>query len=220
MLNQQASIRPQTTYDDFATTSNNLPPPLKQVDYPHVKYWTAKEWNNRDGRKSGETTIASLNVEPGTKSYKHGHPYLQLEDGSIISDETMTKVGQKTRRVLLSLLAKGVAPISWGKIMAGPEDYYFSEMLKIAEFNFFQFCDDNWKLRQYITQTYPSFKNNHHPEGAKAKKKQAVHISVAGSERSVVHVADSVPASSNTSTMPTLASVSFILFYTIRSNSP
>ncbi|KAG6839739.1 hypothetical protein C0991_012135 [Blastosporella zonata] len=77
----------------------------------------------------------------------------------------------------------------------GAANYYYCEMLKNEEFRFFCYCENNWKLKHYITQTYPSFKNNHHPEGTAAKKKSGTKSAPKPSSR----LSSPAPPSSGTS---------------------
>ena len=73
----------------------------------------------------------------------------------------MVKVGQKARRLWQALNTAGLAPTSWGKASKVAYTYFNGEMLNEPEFEFFRYCEGNWKITRWATKAYASWKHNH-----------------------------------------------------------
>jgi hypothetical protein len=89
------------------------------------------------------------------------HPYLETIDGAPIPRDILVKVGQKARRLWQALNTASMAPSSWGKASEVAYTYFHSEMLNEPEFEFFRYCEGNWKITRWATKAYASWKHNH-----------------------------------------------------------
>ena len=89
------------------------------------------------------------------------YPYLENADGSPIPQETIVKVGQKARRLWQGMNTAGLAPPSWGKASEKAYKYFNSEMLNEPRFEFFRYCEGNWKITRWATRAYASWARNH-----------------------------------------------------------
>jgi len=65
------------------------------------------------------------------------------------------------RRIWQGLIANGLAPSSWGKASKIAYRYFNSEMLNEPKFEFFRYCESNWKMKQWATKAYASWVYNH-----------------------------------------------------------
>ena len=82
-----------------------------------------------------------------------------------IPREILVKVGQKARRLWQALNTAGLAPSSWGKASEVAYNYFNCEMLNEPAFEFFRYCEGNWKLTRWATKAYASWKHNHLKSG-------------------------------------------------------
>jgi hypothetical protein len=115
---------------------------------------------------TGETDgLATLQKKPGRRPKSDidddRHPYLENMDGSVIQREILGKVGQKARRLWHAMNDVNLAPTSWGKASEVAYEYFNSGMLNEPGFEFFRYCDDNWKLMRWATKAYASWARNH-----------------------------------------------------------
>ena len=131
-----------------------------------MRFWTAKSFEAYCGNLAGETDgLATQQRKPGrskkSESNQNRHQYLENMDGSAVPREILVKVGQRARRLWQSLNTAGVAPSSWGKASEHVYKYFNSEMLSDPEFQFFRYCDGNWKLMRWAAKAYSSWTHNH-----------------------------------------------------------
>lgn len=96
-----------------------------------------------------------------SESGEDRHPYLESIEGSAIPREVLVKVGQKARRLWQSMNANGLAPSSWGKASESAYIYFICEMLNEPDFEFFRYCEGNWKITRWATKAYASWAHNH-----------------------------------------------------------
>jgi len=148
----------------------DLPPPLDPKDYPMVRFWTAKSFETYCNNLTGETDgLATQQKRRGRRrksdSSEDRHPYLESIDGSPVLREVLVKVGQKARRLWQSMNGAGIAPSSWGKASENAYLYFVGEMLNVPEFEFFRFCEGNWKITRWATKAYASWTYNHFNSG-------------------------------------------------------
>lgn len=147
--------------------SSKLPPPLlDRKDYPRVRFWTAKSFDAHLDNATGETDgLATHQRRPGRRPKSEidedRHPYLENMDGSIVPREIVAKVGQKARRLWHSMKAVNMAPPSWGKASEDAYEYFNSGMLNEPGFEFFRYCENNWKLMRWSAKAYASWAHNH-----------------------------------------------------------
>lgn len=146
--------------------SRDIPPPLDPKEYPNVRFWTAKSfrayWYNLTGETDG---MAIKKKQCGRRrrddDAEDSYLYLENMNGTQVSWDVISKIGQKARRIWFTLKDVGMAPLSWGRANDPAELYFNSEMLNAPELEFFRYCEGNWKLARWATRAYPSFAKNH-----------------------------------------------------------
>lgn len=148
------------------TVCKDPPPPLDPKNYRDIQFWTAKSFENHFRDLVGETDgLATKQKRRGRRRKssegKDRHPYLETVDGMPVPREVLVKVGQKARRLWQALNTGGLAPSSWGKASEVAYKYFHGEMLNEPEFEFFRYCEGNWKLARWATKAYASWKHNH-----------------------------------------------------------
>ena len=106
-----------------------------------------------------------------SESNEDRHPYLENKDGSAVPRDVLVRVGQKAWRLWQSLNASGLAPPSWGKASEGAYIHFNSEMLSVPEFEFFRYCEGNWKITRWATKAYASWAYNYVKSGEAGDRK-------------------------------------------------
>ena len=168
------------TFSNSLPAGKDMPPPLDPKNYPDVQFWTAKSFERFSGNLVGETDgLATRQKKHGRRRRssegKDRHPYLETMDGGQISREMLIKVGQKARRLWQALSTAGLAPSSWGKASEVAYTYFNSEMLNEPEFEFFRYCEGNWKITRWTTKAYASWKCNHLQVGSNEADNRKTH---------------------------------------------
>jgi hypothetical protein len=124
--------------------------PLKQKDYPHVKYWLATSWTDSKAEKD----IFTPSPKPEKK--KNG-TFWFLEDasGAPLSDEQCTAITKRARQIFLQLNTSGAGAAKWGDIGNVGQDYYRCQMYSF--FPDLRLCELDWKVNRLATETYSSW---------------------------------------------------------------
>ncbi|KAM6494874.1 hypothetical protein JOM56_009497 [Amanita muscaria] len=158
------------------------PPALEHANYPNVRFWTHKLYTREKRRIAGETDgLATSKKKPGRKKFNSDddtpttdsatHPYLQNEDGSLVSPEQLGVMSQKARRIWIAFKKEGEAPTTWGQISTDLHDYYVQEMVSDPKFLFLRYCDDGeWKLLEWTRKSYSSWTLSNGLREKKSKK--------------------------------------------------
>ena len=159
-------------------TFKDIPPPLDPKDYPNVHFWTAKAFEAYSTNLTGETDGLAIQQRRRGRRRKDEdnedrYPYLENMDGTPVPWEVIVKIGQKARRVWHTLHDVEQAPPSWGKASETAYHYFSSEMLNVPEFEFFRYCEGNWKVMRWATKAYASWAHNY------LKPKEAVDTKAA-----------------------------------------
>ncbi|KIY44278.1 hypothetical protein FISHEDRAFT_78184 [Fistulina hepatica ATCC 64428] len=138
--------------------SEGLPPALLSsnghvslicANYPHIHFWTCKDWQDSPDSK---VAAATLNIDAGTSSNSTDSaslpiPWVEDLDGSIISGH------------LAYLHLKGLAPEKWKQI-SSEGILYFNQQITI-QCPELSYCDNFWKARELCTLNYPSWAKTH-----------------------------------------------------------
>ena len=185
----------QTPATNFAVTSSKQtwthlpsakdpPSPLNQDNFNNVKFWTKSSWNAYKWLQKGAT---NGNIKKGKK---HGWPeketpdndcdslepntmhiYLEKEDGIPVSKVLITQQGQKMHSLWATLRKHGLAPTVWSDADSFAVKFLDSAMLNDPRFHYLGLCNDNWKLKYWISKNYPSWVWNHLSDTAILKLK-------------------------------------------------
>jgi hypothetical protein len=150
------------------------PSPLNQDDFDDVKFWTKSSWNAYERAQKGAT---NGNTEKGKKRGRPeketpdddcdslepntAHIYLEKEDGIPVSKALITQQGQKMRSLWATLRKHGLAPTVWSEADSFAVRFVDSAILNDPRFHYLQLCNDNWKLKYWISKNYPSWVRNH-----------------------------------------------------------
>lgn len=136
--------------------------PLKQADYPNVKFWYRQDWFNHVKDSGNSTDIAAAFVRGKTlisKGINKNAKYIETEDGQPIDGYRLRDIRAHARAVWEGFRAVHRAPLSWGKADAEISRLYRHEMC--SKFPEFRLCDNDWKADLLATTDYPSWYNNH-----------------------------------------------------------
>ncbi|KAI0277095.1 hypothetical protein BC826DRAFT_1113951 [Russula brevipes] len=153
--------------------SKDPPAPLNQTDFNNVKFWSKHSWNTYEraqkgatdgnakkvkkrGRPEKETPDDDDSLEPNTT-----HIYLETEDGVPVSKAMVTRQGQRMRRLWATLNKHGLAPRAWNDADSFAVRFIDLAMLNDDRFHYLRLCEDNWKLKHWISKNYPSWARNH-----------------------------------------------------------
>ncbi|KAM6489219.1 hypothetical protein JOM56_015389 [Amanita muscaria] len=157
------------------------PPALEHDNYPNIRFWTHKLYTKEKRRIAGETDgLATSKKKPGRKKFNSEgdalteaatHPYLQNEDGSLVSPEQLGVMSQKARRIWIAFKKTGEAPATWGQISTDLHDYYVREMVSDPRYIFLRYCNDGeWKLLEWTRKSYSSWTLSNGLREKKSKK--------------------------------------------------
>jgi len=138
--------------------------PLRRAEYPKVKFWTEKAFNEARNQGAGETNgLATEKRRPGRPrkssdlddELPSSYPWLETANGERLSSDTLTDISRKLRRLFESLVVANLAPTAWGSASEAAHDFIHLEMGHA--FDIFRFCEGGWKLHKYITTKYSGF---------------------------------------------------------------
>jgi hypothetical protein len=165
--------------------SKDPPAPLNQTDFHNVKFWSKHSWNTYERAQRGATDGNAKKVKKRGRPEKETpdddgdsiepnttHVYLETEDGVPVSKAMVTRQGQRMRRLWATLSKHGLAPMVWNDADSFAVRFIDSAMLNDDKFHYLRLCEDNWKLKHWISKNYPSWVRNHlvSDRDAKAKK--------------------------------------------------
>jgi hypothetical protein len=194
-INNKLISTPATQFPQATGSSNQSwthlpptkdpPPPLNRNDFDGVKFWSKSHWNIYDraqkgatngnakkARKSGRPEKETPDDDGDSLEPNTTHIYLETEEGIPVSKALVTKQGQKIRSLWATLSKYGHAPMIWSEADSHTVRFIDSAMLNEPSFHYLRLCDDNWKLRHWISKNYLSWVKNHllPNRDAKAKK--------------------------------------------------
>ena len=155
-------------------TMKDPPSPLNQDDFDDVKFWTKSSWNAyeraqkgatngnaKKGKKRGRPEKETPDDDCDSLEPNTAHIYLEKEDGIPVSKALITQQGQKMRSLWATLRKHGLAPTVWSKADSFTVRFVDSAILNDPRFHYLQLCNDNWKLKYWISKNYPSWVRNH-----------------------------------------------------------
>jgi hypothetical protein len=159
-----------------------LPVSLLHQDYPNVRYWMEKAYDEYLKAEDGDTDgLATRKAKRGRPSKSDEddddkHPYLEDHEGIPVNRQRLSKFGDRARKVFNTLKHASVAPPSWGHLGLNAYEYFKNEMM--FEFQEFRLCDGAWKLDRWAARAYASWRQNiRRQEGDRMKKKRKLSSS-------------------------------------------
>ena len=130
------------------------PTPLSRNDYPHVKFWTRKEWA---GYTSNE--IATTDRPRGKVRSSQGinvtMQYVEGENGEPVDGHVATEIRRYARSIWVHIANTYGAPQKWGDAGVKVSQIYRQHMC--TRFPILQFCELDWKADLIATDNYPSW---------------------------------------------------------------
>jgi hypothetical protein len=109
-------------------------------------------------------------LEPNT-----AHIYLEIEDGIPISKALVMQQGQKMHSLWATLSKHGLASMVWSEADSLVVRFVDLAVLNNPRFHYLQLCNNNWKLKHWISKNHPSWVRNHLvPDSAVKVKREAL----------------------------------------------
>lgn len=139
------------------------PPQLKQKDFPHVKHWTPRDFGaRRKGVKEEDEDSLDIHgatsgssTESSKQSGKKGSTsscFMEDEEGEAIPKHTRDAARSKAKGFWIEILAKGIAPPSYGKAGINMKNEYITLMENA--FPWLRYCENHWKSEQIWRNGY------------------------------------------------------------------
>ncbi|GLB43660.1 hypothetical protein LshimejAT787_1401720 [Lyophyllum shimeji] len=143
-------------------TFRSDPPPLNEADYPLLRFWHEKTFNEfaklDDGDTDGLAVKKPKRGRPAIDDDDDKHPYLETKNGTRVDRLRLRTIGDWTRQHFNSFHDANAAPATWGQISHQAYKYFRIEML--TEFEEFRYCDSDWKLKLWASRKYTSWMQN------------------------------------------------------------
>jgi hypothetical protein len=173
-LNSPQAVHSSSHSRSHLPPTKDLPSPFNQTDFGHVKFWTKSSWNVYERGKRGATNGNARKAKKRGRPEKETpdddgdtlepntmHIYLETEDGVPVSKALVTQQGQKLRSLWATLSKHDLAPKRWREADSLAVMFVDSAVLNDARFRYLRLCDNNWKLKYWISKNYPSWVRNH-----------------------------------------------------------
>jgi hypothetical protein len=153
---------------------------LERHDYPHVKFWTRKEW---EAEKENDGSMQVNQAAPcrGKTRMANGEnvalKFVEDQHGNSVDGIRVGKIREFARTVWTHLRDFGQAPPTWKQGSHLVQTYYRSQMY--TNFPELRLCDSHWKVDQIATSSYSGWYRTHGTrtnDGLKAKKEPEVEI--------------------------------------------
>jgi hypothetical protein len=164
---------------DPCNTGSTTPslPPLSHSDFPNIKFWTKKEWDNQKSRLKDASGNKGKGPESSSKGLNTTAIYLENEDGTTISGSMVGQIRSAARAVWIELFDRRKAPSSWGKASLEARNLYHSELER--RWGFLRCCDNHWKADALATAHYSQWYLAHKAKMANVKAAEQGELSEA-----------------------------------------
>jgi len=159
-----------------ATSTSDLP--LRQSDFPHVKFWHKRDWTAFQKDTKGLSSFGHRGAERGKVRASQGENVTMLfvedQDGKSIDGHRATEIRRIARSIWAELAKKGRAPKSWCKADMSTAQEYNREMRRF--FPELGFCEFDWKAEQIAIENYPSWYQHHSKDKEKSVKRESADV--------------------------------------------
>ncbi|KAG1762074.1 hypothetical protein EDD22DRAFT_1029275 [Suillus occidentalis] len=163
---------------------------LDQKDYPSVKSWTKKEWQDQNPKTTSAVPGSSGSSSRGSGCMVQGInvacTYLQDEQGVPVSAQRAKTIRNLMLSSFRQLDTQGLAPDSIGQASLQVLHWLIHTLHKHC-FEF-HLCTDNWKVMKIMTDNYSQWFNYH------VKKRTGKCIKAEHGESSPDHSEDTLPS--------------------------
>ncbi|KAF5386845.1 hypothetical protein D9615_001882 [Tricholomella constricta] len=141
------------------TTSSSPKVTYLQDDYPLVKFWHEKDWNqHKRSKKSDDAGIHQRSSKGKSRDHNASRntlAYIQDKLGVVVTEKQASDLCTRARSIWEYLATVGMAPKSWGKASAPAVKYYLDNMYH--DNDDLQLCEGNWKVCRLATDIYPGW---------------------------------------------------------------
>jgi hypothetical protein len=145
--------------------AKDLPSPLHHNDFDGVRFWTKSSWNTHERAQKGATNGNARKVKKRGRPEKETldnncdslepnttHVYLETKDGVPVSKALVTQQGQKMCSLWATLDKHGLVLTIWSEADSLALMFVDSAILNDHRFRYLRLCDDNWKLKYWISK--------------------------------------------------------------------
>lgn len=141
---------------------------LDKGNYPRVTFWTRNSFKHFLKDNAGDTNAMATKkpkrgrptaIDSDNEEDNDWHIYLTNDMGECLNRSRLHKIGYKAKCIWQALKKEHMAPKTWKKINEQVCEYYKAEMC--SEFIEFRYADNDWKLEEWTTRNYVSWKRNH-----------------------------------------------------------
>ena len=132
---------------------------LVRSNYPHIKFWTRKEWFENVATNEDVTTLAE-NPRRGRVRASQGinvtMGYVEKEDGEVVDGHVASGICKCARSIWVHIATTETGPpAKWGDAGIKHNEAYHTQMYQ--RFPMLQLCESDWKVDQIATDNYPSW---------------------------------------------------------------
>ena len=118
------------------------PTPLDQKDFPNVRFWSLKEWNDyKATRQRNNETLSKL-------------AFITTNSGEPVGNGYLEKMSEMARSLFNDLHTRGLAPPTWKAKSKTVSDFFVNNIaLKFPEL---RWCEGgSWKAEAFAVTRYP-----------------------------------------------------------------
>ncbi|KAF5387112.1 hypothetical protein D9615_001866 [Tricholomella constricta] len=142
-----------------AATSSSPKVTYLQDDYPLVKFWHEKDWNqHKRSKKNDDAGIHQRSSKGRSRDHdasRNTLAYIQDKLGVVVTEKQASDLCTRARSIWEYLATVGMAPKSWGKASAPAVAYYLDNMY--YDNDNLRLCEGNWKVGRLATDIYPGW---------------------------------------------------------------
>lgn len=139
---------------------DKYPDELNQRDYPMVNFWRLQDWKDSEAREElAERKSNPKGAVQASKGINVATLYIEDEDGNPITGYQATEMRSVAYHIFQELVARKIAPLTWGIIRGPASKYYHREMN--AAFPILGLCTNRWKGDKLASKIYSSWYGTH-----------------------------------------------------------
>ena len=124
--------------------------PLKQSNYPKVKFWHRRNWTAFQNRVQDELRMVVRGRSRSSKGINVMMLYVESEDGVPVDGDMAKHIREKAKSFWYGLADN--APVRWGQATLQVKSDYCRQMVKW--FPDLRLCSSDWKATNIATDFY------------------------------------------------------------------
>ena len=116
--------------------------PLERKDFPNVRFWALKEWNDyKATRQRSSEAISKL-------------AFITTSSGEPVSNGYLEQMSETARSLFTELHARGLAPPTWKAKSKSVSDFFVNTI--VLKFPELRWCEGGiWKAETFAVTRYP-----------------------------------------------------------------